>query len=107
MHPVGRLDCDTSGLLLFSNNGELLTVSHLCSVFINLCFVMHTGDLTSHLLNPSNRIEREYSAVVLDAVDVATLSGKLRTGVTTSDGVVKARLSGSRIISDNDKVNLN
>lgn len=21
MHPVGRLDCDTSGLLLFSNNG--------------------------------------------------------------------------------------
>ena len=42
MHPVGRLDADTSGLLMFSSNGAL----------------------TQILLSPNNYISREYEAIV-------------------------------------------
>ena len=41
-HQVGRLDYDSSGLILFSRN----------------------GDLTNHLLHPSKGVEREYVATV-------------------------------------------
>jgi 23S rRNA pseudouridine2605 synthase len=51
MHPVGRLDADTSGLLLFSSDGHL----------------------TQMLLHPSTGVEREYEAVVTGTVDMSIL----------------------------------
>ena len=69
LHPVGRLDADTSGLLLFSTNGQL----------------------TQTLLHPSNRIEREYEVEVENPIDTeekaTQLIRKLAEGVETSDGV--------------------
>lgn len=70
MHPVGRLDADTSGLLLFSSNGHL----------------------TQLLLHPSTGIEREYEAVVVGTVDAQALTAKLAAGVVTTEGTFAAKL---------------
>lgn len=74
LHPVGRLDADTTGLLLFSRD----------------------GDLTHRLLHPKYLVEREYIAEVENEVDEARLAEQLRRGVeTTEDGeslVVQATL---------------
>ena len=69
-HPVGRLDRDTSGLLLFSKDGQL----------------------TQHLLNPSSGIMRVYEAYVLGKVDNSQLSARLTEGVTTTEGTFPATL---------------
>ncbi len=76
MHPVGRLDKDTSGLLLFSSNGQL----------------------TNYLLSPKSEIEREYEAIVANEVDENALSSVLDEGVNTSIGVFKAKLLESKIL---------
>ena len=65
MHPVGRLDYDTSGLLLFSSSGAL----------------------TQHLLHPKHGIEKEYVATVTGVVDVDGLRRQLQEGVETAEGV--------------------
>jgi 23S rRNA pseudouridine2605 synthase len=70
MHPVGRLDMDTSGLLLFSSDGQL----------------------TNTLLHPSTEVEREYEAIVAHVVDKDRIAGVLNQGVTTTLGVFKADL---------------
>lgn len=69
LHPVGRLDAETSGLLLFALDGKL----------------------TQWLLHPRRAIERTYVAVVEGAPDEA-LSAALAAGVETSDGVFSARV---------------
>eukprot|EP00752_Nemacystus_decipiens_P017129 g15344.t1 len=74
-HPVGRLDADSSGLLLLSSDGAL----------------------THRLLNPRFEVEREYVATV-DVSDDDPEAGEpgdalvaaLREGVSTADGVYKA-----------------
>lgn len=63
-HPVGRLDADTSGLLLFSSN----------------------GDLTHKLLNPSSNITREYQALVDGEVIFDNLKLTLIEGIQTTIG---------------------
>ena len=70
MHPVGRLDADTTGLLLFSRDGKL----------------------TQKLLNPTTSIDREYVALVEGNVDFNNLKEKLQNGVKTSDGIFPATL---------------
>ena len=53
LHPVGRLDADTTGLLLFSSDGKL----------------------TQRLLHPRSCIEREYVAQVEGDASVPNLAG--------------------------------
>ena len=80
MHPVGRLDSDTTGLILFSSSGAL----------------------TQRLLHPRHEIEKEYIATVEIAdgvLDEDWLRSKLRTGVETTEGTHFAKLL-SAVVDD-------
>ena len=61
---IGRLDFDSSGLLLFTNDGEL----------------------AHRLMHPRSRIEREYAVRVRGAVTAETLT-RLKTGIPLEDGM--------------------
>lgn len=63
---IGRLDVNTSGLLLFTNDGEL----------------------ANRLMHPSYEIEREYSARVFGEVTSENLAN-LTAGVELEDGLAK------------------
>ncbi|MFP6638873.1 MAG: pseudouridine synthase [Myxococcota bacterium] len=63
IHPVGRLDRDSSGLLLMTNDGEL----------------------TQQLLHPSRESEKEYRVHVKGELEPRTLE-RLRRGVRLDDG---------------------
>ena len=76
MHPVGRLDADTSGLLLFSKEGSL----------------------TQPLLNPQSGIPRTYEAIVLGSVVHNQLKEVLVKGVQTTDGIFGGSLLHSEVL---------
>lgn len=61
--PVGRLDYDTSGLLLLTND----------------------GDLAFHMTHPSHEMEKEYEAFVKGKVGDSNLD-RLREGLQLEDG---------------------
>ncbi|MCL5104722.1 MAG: rRNA pseudouridine synthase [Armatimonadetes bacterium] len=72
LYPVGRLDVDTSGLLILTNDGEL----------------------TKMLTHPSHEVEKTYLAVVTGRVSASGLA-RLERGVKMEDGVTspaRARL---------------
>lgn len=61
---IGRLDINTSGLLLVTNNGEL----------------------ANRLMHPSRQIDREYAVRILGEVDDAMMES-LKQGVELEDGL--------------------
>ena len=63
LYPVGRLDYDSEGLLLLTNDGEMM----------------------NSLLHPSHEVEKSYLVKVSNHVSEETLR-RLRTGVTLDDG---------------------
>ncbi len=67
LHPVGRLDRDTEGLLLLTNDGPL----------------------THRLTSPKTGVDKTYRAVLRDPVDAATFGdyrARFAAGVTFHDG---------------------
>jgi 23S rRNA pseudouridine2605 synthase len=63
---VGRLDLNTSGLLLFTNNGEL----------------------ANQLMHPRHEIEREYAVRIMGKLTEAQM-GELQKGVHLEDGMAR------------------
>ncbi|MCX0278533.1 pseudouridine synthase [Bombilactobacillus mellis] len=78
IYPVGRLDYDTSGLLLLTND----------------------GDLTNHLLHPRNQINKVYVAKVNGVIQSAALE-QLRHGVKVNGK--KTAAAKSELISVDQK----
>lgn len=82
MHPVGRLDYDSSGLLLFSSSGTL----------------------TQRILHPKSKIDKIYRVTVSGKVDATQLQQQLLHGIETTEGIHTGQLINVSYIEHNDDV---
>jgi 23S rRNA pseudouridine2605 synthase len=83
VHPIGRLDADSEGLMVLTND----------------------GDLTHRLTHPSFGVHKTYQVVVSGTVTNAKLARLVRDGVVLDDGparpvraVVKGTQAGTSIV---------
>lgn len=81
VYPVGRLDYNTSGILLFTND----------------------GDLTNLLLHPSREVEKTYHAVIegdigKDKLDLLRKGIRLEDGLTAPAKVKKVRFKDNKTL---------
>ena len=86
LYPVGRLDVDTSGLIILTND----------------------GDLAELLTHPSHEIEKTYAAVVPGRITARELT-QLESGVELDDGMTapaRARLIAYNAEGDRSTVEL-
>lgn len=81
MHPVGRLDYDTSGLLLFSSSGKL----------------------TQKLLHPKFEKQKEYVAIVTGTVQEEALRAHLQKGIELADIQTRGNRSKKDPQTNNNK----
>ncbi len=80
IHPVGRLDRDSSGLLLLTNDGEL----------------------TQRLLHPSHQSEKDYRLTVKGELDAERVR-KLERGIYLEDGrTAPAKLTRLKVDPDSE-----
>ena len=87
LHPIGRLDQHSTGLLLFTTDGKL----------------------TQYLLNPKNHVPREYCCIVQGIVNFESLKLKLKNGVETRWGTFHGKLLESKHIKNlknDEEINL-
>ncbi len=66
IYPVGRLDKDTTGLLLFTNNGEI----------------------AKKLLHPKSNIKKIYHIILNNNLKLNDLN-KIKNGIKLNDGIIK------------------
>lgn len=79
---IGRLDMNTSGLLILTNNGEL----------------------ANRMMHPSYEVEREYSVRVFGEVNEAILK-QLKKGVMLDDGLARFESIGKIPQQEEDSIN--
>ena len=82
--PVGRLDRDTTGVLLFTNDGELAT----------------------RLMHPSFQIEKIYQVTTADEVDFEVLEAMVEKGVLLEEGLAKVAFAAYTDEEDHRKIGL-
>jgi 23S rRNA pseudouridine2605 synthase len=78
VYPVGRLDYDTEGLLILTNDGEL----------------------TQRLSHPSFQVEKEYAVDVEEKPTLQALQS-LRQGIRLADGVTAPALVSQAVMAEN------
>jgi len=83
LYPVGRLDADTTGLILLTND----------------------GDLAYRLTHPSFEVDKTYRAVVAGGPVRERALAQLRAGVELEDGMT-ARARVSRVASDTIEITI-
>ena len=112
MHPVGRLDADTTGLLLFSSSGSLTQrLLHPRSGVPRTYVALVAGDYTmirqkqqpeEQRNRGDKRVEEEKGGESSNECASASLAAVLEAGVPTSDGVFPARLLSARRLSSEE-----
>jgi len=84
LYPIGRLDYDTTGIIIITNDGTL----------------------TKILSHPSSNVEKEYSVVLKGLVSKGIIKS-LERGVTIDDYLVKPTISSISINKANNTTSVN
>lgn len=81
--PVGRLDIDTSGLLVLTNDGELANA----------------------LLHPRYEVNRTYLATIQGSMP-GEVAGRIQRGIQLEDGMVRAKIQIMGNFSDTTRISI-